>query len=249
MVGDSGRRANGYDGGDLHWVTRIWRLVASEREAMLGDMVTQRNRLAADGRSLVREVQARLDPTSVPDWPGLHMSAFVKPGTESAGDIHDVTRLPNGLASFMIATVKAPPIRTAIALAEVRSGFRVAAMHADPPHVLLQELNYLLCGTSNPCALSIANFVLNPKTGATEFATAGEVGALSVDARRNARAVADAGRPVGVCDRGCGGVGDEVGLLEFGLVGGEVMDGDFARRKKRVAGGYCAKIHHVHKIR
>ena len=206
LIVDTRRRTHVYDEGDLHLLTMISRLVASQLDAILGDMVTQRNRLASDERSLVREVQARLDPTSVPDWPGLHMSAFVKPGTESAGDIHDVTRLPNGLASFMIATVKAPPIRTAIALAEVRSGFRVAAMHADPPHVLLQELNYLLCGTSNPCALSIANFVMNPKTGATEFATAGEMGALIVDARGNARELGDAGQPAVGVDRGFKGI-------------------------------------------
>jgi len=138
LIVDTRRRTRVFDEGDLHLVTMIARLVASQLEAILTDMATQRERSSADERSLVREVQARLDPTSVPDWPGLHMSAFVKPGTESAGDIHDVTRLPNGLASIMIGTVTAPPIRTAIALAEIRSGFRIAAMHADPPHVLLQ---------------------------------------------------------------------------------------------------------------
>jgi hypothetical protein len=206
IIVDTRRRTRVFDEGDLHLVTMISRLVASQWEAIVGAMVTQRKRLSSDERSLVREVQARLDPSSVPDWPQLHMSAYAKPGTESAGDIHDVTRLPNGLASFMIGTVKAATIRTAIALAEVRSAFRVAAMHADPPHVLLQELNYLLYDSSNPCALTVANIVMNPKTGAAEFATAGEIGALIVDARGNARELAEPGQPATGLDRAFKGI-------------------------------------------
>lgn len=191
IIVDTRRRTRVFDEGDLHLVTMISRLVASQLEAILGDFAVQRKRLSTDERSLVREVQARLDPRNVPDWPQLHMSAYAKPGTQSAGDIYDVTRLPNGLASFMMGTVKAATFRTAIALAEVRSAFRVGAMHADPPHVLLQELNYLLYDSSNPCKMAVANIVMNPKTGAAEFATAGPIGATIVDARGHARDLSD----------------------------------------------------------
>ena len=70
-----------------------------------------------------------------------------------------------------------------------------AALHADPPHVLLREMNWLLGDDRTPCTATGCAIVINPKTGAAEYATAGSVGAVVVDDCGEPRQLTEAGIP------------------------------------------------------
>jgi len=129
----------------------------------------------ADRLAVVREVQARLDPKSVPPWPGYQVGIFARPGSVQGGDVYDLITMPNGLAACLLGTLHADPMRTAIAMAEVHAAFRVAALHGDPPHTQFRELNWLLHTGRGKCSFSVAHLVMNPKSGAIEYAISGAV--------------------------------------------------------------------------
>ena len=73
--------------------------------------------------------------------------------------------------------------RAAVILAELCSAFRVAGMHADRPHVQLKAWHWLFFNEANPCRINVAVLLINPKTGATEYCTAGAIGVLIIDAK------------------------------------------------------------------
>ena len=184
---DTRRRRHVFDDADLDFVTMVSNLLVPHLEAIIGEQLDQRTELQAREVALLQAVQAQLDPHSVPHWPELQVAAYAKPGFEQVGDIYDIMRLPNGLAALLIGHVRASTTRAALAMTEVRSAFRIAGLHADPPHIQVKALNWLLFDEKDPCALDIAVVVTNPKTGAAEFCTAGDIGALIVDSRGNPR--------------------------------------------------------------
>jgi len=170
-------------------------MVAAQVEAIAGGLAAQRERLVEGQTAFLREVQSRLDPTNVPTWSALQVAVYVRPGLEQAGDIYDITRLPNGLASVLIGHVKAKPTRAAMVMTKIRSAFRMGSLHADPPHILLKALNWLLHDERHPCEVDCLVLMINPKTGAMEYSTAGEVGAVVVERGGEARTLKNSGSP------------------------------------------------------
>ncbi len=166
-------------------------LFATQAAARLETIVTSQQGLqeAVDTErlSFLREVQTRMDPTTAPQWDGLQMAVYCKPGDRSGGDVFDVMRLPNGLAACLIAHVSGEPTRAAMAMVEVRAAFRNAGLHADPPHIFFRAFNWFLSEERVPCKLDAAMLVMNPKSGAMEFCTAGNVGVVVVDSRGEPR--------------------------------------------------------------
>ena len=170
-----------YDLGHLDVLCFYASLVAVQLESIVQERIRLQEAIRAGEMSFVRELQARLDPTSVPQWDRLQFAVYCKPGLDHTGDVYDVMRMPNGLATFFVAHVNASPTRTALALVEMQAAFRVAALHGDPPHVFLREMNWLLTGDRRECTASCCTIVANPKTGAAEVATAGDIGAIVVN--------------------------------------------------------------------
>lgn len=142
-----------------------------------------RRRLANAELALLREAQTRVDPSHLPTWPGLQVAAFARCGDERGGDVFDVTRLPNGLAAVTLAHVRGDVIGAAIGICEVRSAFRVASFHADPPHILMREFGVLMRAAQPPRHLDAAAMIINPRSGAAEVCTAGNIGVLAIDER------------------------------------------------------------------
>ncbi|HNQ24861.1 MAG TPA: SpoIIE family protein phosphatase [Phycisphaerae bacterium] len=187
IVADTRKHRKVFNQADLDFATAVAAFVGSQVEAILDHQATSQAQSAAGHMVLLREIQSRLDPQNVPQWTALQIAAFARPGVERAGDFCDIMRLPNGLAAVFVARVEAAPLRAAQAMAETRAAYRLACMHADPPHIQLRALNYLLYDEQDPVALHIALFLLNPKTGAVEYATAGRVGVLILDDRGRPR--------------------------------------------------------------
>jgi len=163
---------------------------------LLGAMAKKRRVTTVSGWELFREVQTRLDPASLPTWPGYELAVFSRPGSDRGGDVHDFLTMPNGMAALVVGNVTADPIHSAMGVTEVHAAFRVAALHADPPRTLLRELNWLLHDGRGGCRLCVAHVVINPKTGALEIGTAGPIGGLIVDGRGKPRDLAVAGAAV-----------------------------------------------------
>ncbi len=184
-----------FDLGHLDLLCLYAAAVAVQLEAIVQEQIRLQEAIRAGELSFIREIQDRLDPTNVPQWDQLQFAVYCKPGLDHTGDVYDVMRMPNGLATFFVAHVSGPPTRTAMALVEMRAAFRVAALHADPPHVVLREINWLLGDDRSVCNAVACAVVINPKTGAAEYATAGGIGALVVDERGEPRPLADPALP------------------------------------------------------
>ncbi|NOX58819.1 MAG: SpoIIE family protein phosphatase [Planctomycetes bacterium] len=199
---------------DLDCLSAMGVVVARQLDRIVADQVELHEAIKAGQLSFVRELQAVMDPTNVPQWEGLQMAMYCKPGLDASGDIFDVMRLPNGLASYVCGHIGAAPTTTALAMAQVRAAFRMGGLHADPPHVLLRALNWILHNEQNPCALSGVGLVMNPKTGAMQFSTAGDAGAVVVGAGGQVRSLVHESAP-------------EAGsLAEYAYTGGAGRFGD-----------------------
>jgi serine phosphatase RsbU (regulator of sigma subunit) len=189
---DSSPASPMFDLGHLDRLCLYASLAAVQLESIVQEQIRLQESIRAGELSFVREIQSRLDPTNVPQWDRLHFAVYCKPGLDHTGDIYDVMRMPNGLSTFFVAHVKGPPTQTALAMVQIWAAFRVAALHADPPHVFLREINWLLYDdTGTGCTASCCAIVTNPSTGAAEYATAGNIGAVVVDDCGEPRELAD----------------------------------------------------------
>ncbi len=188
---DRKKGATPFSADDLDLLTLIAAMFAAQLECIVQGQIDIQEAVELEKLSFVREIQARMDPTVVPQWPGLQLAVYCKPGSERGGDIYFVMRFPNHLAGILVAHLAGEATRSALAMAEVRAAFRIAGLHADPPHIFLRSINWMLCEDRHPCFMHAIAVVLNPKTGALEYSTAGNVRGLIVDGRGDARDLGD----------------------------------------------------------
>ncbi len=209
---------------DLDRLTLHASLIAGQLERLVLDQIRIHESVRDGQLTFVREIQTRMDPATVPQWPGLQLAVYCKPGLDRGGDVYDVMRLPNGLAAVLVANVSGEPTRCALAMAECRAAFRVAGLHADPAHIFLRSFNWMLSEDRAPCATQAVMIVMNPKTGATEYSTAGHIGFSLVDSRGECRTLADEAAPAAGSVRGFAygpkttrvGVGETLALYTAG---------------------------------
>ncbi len=122
------------------------------------------------------QVQERLTPAAMPAWDNLEVAAYRQAGQASCGDIYDVVRLPKGTAAFVLGHAMATGAESAILMAGVRAAFRIALLHADAPHFLLKELNWLVHDPVAQHAMRCVTGLLDPAGGKLRYSTAGEPG-------------------------------------------------------------------------
>lgn len=166
---------------DMDLVALIADILAVRIETLVSEQAALRRGVVDAGLALLRDAQSRLDPRQIPIWPQLQVAVYTRPGHQRGGDVYDVTRLPSGLAAVMLGHVHADAPGAVIGIAEARTAFRVASFHADPPHILMRVFNHLLRASSDARKLHAAVAVINPKTGASEICTSGNIGAMVVD--------------------------------------------------------------------
>lgn len=150
------------------------RVAANHLDALIRDQVQLRKAVTSAESSIMQAIQARLDPQVLPEWPALQIAAHSKPGQESAGDIYDIMEVPSGAAAFLIGHVSASPVVAAVAMIEARAAFRIAVLHSDMPDVMMQELNWLLCGQREELTMQCSIILVDPNNGALLHAVAGQ---------------------------------------------------------------------------
>ncbi len=190
---DTRKHTRVFDEGDLDFITLLTRSVTPlieqflESGALLPGMGEASPSAASGAPVSVQSLRAAITREVLPEWPQLDVAAFSKAGEESAGDLHDVMKLPNGLAAILLAHLDGEATRVAGMIGQVRGAFRIAGLHADPPHVQLKALNWLLYDENAPVRADAVVAVINPKTGAMEIGNAGKLGVLLLDAQGQPR--------------------------------------------------------------
>ena len=183
-TGDSGRR---FSTQDVDLFVLLSTVFAAHLDAVFQHIAGNRAALVAGEVSVAHEIQARLTPRKLPQWPRLQFGAFREPGREHTGDIYDVVKLRNGMAAFMMAHTPAGGSMPSMLMAQAQSAFRLAAMHQDAPHVFLRSLNWLLYDGEKDHPLNCFVGIIDPNTGEMRYAAAGETGAHIIGNRGEAR--------------------------------------------------------------
>lgn len=178
---DRGEQERVFNVADFDFAGALAVIIGHQWERVIQTQTHMKGAVQEAQLTLLRAAQMRLDPTQIPEWPSLQFSVYSRAGTLSGGDLYDFSRLPNGLASILLLRSMAPPDTAALILSELRSAFRIAGMHADPPHIQLKAMNWLLHHASGKDPVHAAIFAINPTTGAFEYSTAGEIGALAIN--------------------------------------------------------------------
>ncbi len=179
--------AAGFHKGDLDFLSMMTALAAAQLCRIVEADLNVQQATSQGQLAFLRELQTRLDPATVPQWEGQQLAIYCKPGMDQAGDVYDVLRLPSGLSMLFVANLRGESFRCALAMAEVRSAFRICGLHADAPHIFLRSINWMLCEDRNSCAMNSVVLAMNPLTGDLQYSTAGTIGAVIIDARGDSR--------------------------------------------------------------
>lgn len=167
---------------DLDDLIALSASVANQLDLIFDKRTHRRKEVTDAESSIVHAIQAQLEPQHLPEWANFQVAAHCKPGTETAGDIYDVLQMGNGVAAFMVGHVTATPVTSAVTIIEARAAFRVAVLHADLPHVMMQELNWLLCTSPERISMQCAIVLVDPGNGALVNCFAGPSSAMVIGA-------------------------------------------------------------------
>jgi len=192
---DSQKGAPAFTEDDFDYVGALSTLIARGLRRVLREKDRLRQVISTEEESIVRAIQAKLDPQLVPEWPLLQVAVHFNPGQMRAGDIYDITQLPNGAAAFLVGHVSAQAAVTAIALTEVRTAFRIAVLHADMPHVMMGQLNWLLCRHTEAVSMQCAIVLIDSQNGALLHCIAGRSCAVIVGMSGKPRWLDSGGAP------------------------------------------------------
>ncbi len=126
-------------------------------------------------------IQRRLLPASLPVIEGYTFAASNRPAKSVSGDYYDVVVRPDGRIYFVIADVSGKGITAALVMSSVAMAFNIFIRTDPTPADLLRELNATLAPKTAPTKfVTLVAGVLDPSTGAVEFANAGHVPPLVV---------------------------------------------------------------------
>jgi hypothetical protein len=127
-----------------------------------------------DELQVARELQGDLLPRSVPDLPGFHISHSYRTANEVGGDYYDFSLLDDGRLALMVGDASGHGMAAGLLMAIANATLGLAVdLDPSPPEVL-RLLNRTLCRTGGTREfMSIFYALLDPATGALEFASAG----------------------------------------------------------------------------
>lgn len=162
-------------------------VVGDRLHGIVSQKAEQRRAAAVAESSVVQAIQTKLAPSHLPEWPDLDVAAHCTPGLVSAGDVYDIMPLPNGAAAFLLGHVNADGANAAIAMIEARTAFRIAVLHADMPHVVMREFNWLITALAEPVTMACVIIMLDPNTGAMLYCIAGRPSAVVIGRNGNQR--------------------------------------------------------------
>lgn len=145
-----------------------------------------------------RRIQQSLLPTTMPDIPGISISAASLPAMAVGGDYYEVIRLSNSRFLAMIADVSGKGLPASLYMAELHGMVRVAASIRQTPREMLRLLNDHLCTTLERGTFITATIALFDRDAGT--ATIARSGHTPIVRRRGSTIdrFAPTGLPLGI---------------------------------------------------
>jgi sigma-B regulation protein RsbU (phosphoserine phosphatase) len=166
---------------DVHLIAQIARFAAAKLETTrLREEAHAKARLEEELRTAYT-IQSRLLPAELPAIGGYTFAGANRPCRTVSGDYYDVVVRPDGRIYFIMADVSGKGITAALVMASVATAFTIFTRTDPSPAELLRNLNVTLAPKTAPTKfVTMVIGVLDPKTGAIEFANAGHVAPLVI---------------------------------------------------------------------
>lgn len=180
----------------------------TEDDAMLLQLAADRAALAIDNASISEQraataiMQRALLPDSLPEIPGMRLSAKYLPagsGIKLGGDWYDVFHLSDGRIAFVIGDVVGRGVLAASVMAEIRTALRAYMARGHGVTEVVTMLNELLVSMGRNRGATLAILVLDAEAQELEAVIAGHPPPLLIEPCGQVRLLEQRhGLPVGV---------------------------------------------------
>lgn len=124
--------------------------------------------------NMARKIQESILPKSLPELPGLKITAYWQPAKSVSGDFYDFFTFAGGELGFLVGDVTGKGVPAALVMATTCSIIRATVEQCTFPGQVLARANNVLC-RSIPEGMFVTCFfaVLDPTSGSMSFANAG----------------------------------------------------------------------------
>jgi serine phosphatase RsbU (regulator of sigma subunit) len=119
--------------------------VAIENSRLLEESI-EKERLEKE-LDVAREIQRKILPSKIPEYPGLQIASVFIPAFEVGGDYYDFFEISKTRLGFVIADVSGKGIFAAFIMAEVKGIFESLSKTIDRPKEILIKANDILRST------------------------------------------------------------------------------------------------------
>jgi anti-sigma regulatory factor (Ser/Thr protein kinase) len=148
--------------------------------AILGQLISVSvvaHSLSAREHRIADRLARALLPHELPSAPGFELSAAYRPASDEAevgGDWYDAFFLPDGRLAISIGDVAGHGLDAAVVMGELRQTARAAAIGAERPAEVLEQINAAFRMLGGPVGMVTAIFATyDPRTNDLIFASAG----------------------------------------------------------------------------
>lgn len=169
-----------------------------EREMLLREGVDA-VRVKRQHESVARMLEDHV-PTTAPELEGWEVGGSLNPGSGPRGDFYDWFVRPDGRLVVGVGQAAGGGISAALVASEVRTALRSHAFYHAHPRDILNEVNRTIRAASpGDAQVGLACMVIDPETGLTETAVAGDVGLMLIRSGRR-RTLSRFSPPIGESD-------------------------------------------------
>jgi PAS domain S-box-containing protein len=127
-------------------------------------------------RQIAIGLQRALLPVRLLGRPEIKLAAVYEAGSDAlevGGDWYDAFELPEGRIALTVGDVVGHGLAAAAAMGQVRTALAALAYHSSGPGQLLERLDGFLARTKTTDFATVCYVVLDPASGALEYASAG----------------------------------------------------------------------------
>lgn len=161
-----------------------------ERERLLQEM------------ALAQEMQRKLLPDSLPQYPGIEIEACSTPAFEVGGDYYDAVELGNSTIGVVVGDVSGKGVPAAFYMSEVKGIFQsLSRLHGSPRDFLIRANEVLMRSIDRRSFVSLLYVIVEAATGRLHLSRAGHCPLLLVTSR-DARYLRPEGIGLGLSEAG-----------------------------------------------
>jgi serine phosphatase RsbU (regulator of sigma subunit) len=107
---------------------------------------------------IAAEVQRSILPGDLPQYPGYHFAAFLKPARQIGGDLYNVVDLDNEHVGVLLADVADKSVQAALYMAVTTTLFQVESKHSLSPSMVAQAVHRGLMEVSSEADIFVTAF-------------------------------------------------------------------------------------------